>query len=256
MRPVDIPPTHPRYASLMARHKLTEAYEAGILATAGLIAHGRGEAFDYIIGEETIPAADDAELAAACYLFLAEKPAISVNGNVAVLCAKDIAELATLVRARIEVNLFYWTQERMEKIVGMLEDAGAQNVLGLNPDFQVPGLDHQRAKCCSEGIGRADVVFVPLEDGDRCQALVGMGKKVLTVDLNPLSRTSQSATVSIMDEVTRALNGIMKHVKKLRWTYAEKYLSNYDNNIAMSQYLDHINTRLSRLSEEKKRFFS
>ena len=68
-----------------------------------------------------------------------------------------------------------------------------------------PGLSSERAKCCSEGIGSADVVLVPLEDGDRCQALVDMGKQVIAIDLNPLSRTSQTAHITIVDELTRCL---------------------------------------------------
>ena len=48
-----VPKTHPRYKSLINREKITKALDEGILAKAGLIAHGRGEAFDYLIGEET-----------------------------------------------------------------------------------------------------------------------------------------------------------------------------------------------------------
>ena len=57
----------------------------------------------------------------------------------------------------------------------------------------------------AQGIGEADVVLVPLEDGDRCQALKAMGKTVVTVDLNPLSRTAKAADVTVVDELTRAL---------------------------------------------------
>ena len=57
----------------------------------------------------------------------------------------------------------------------------------------------------AKGIFSADVVLVPLEDGDRCQALVNMGKTVIAIDLNPLSRTARSATITIVDELTRAL---------------------------------------------------
>ena len=48
---VKIPTTHPRYESLMKREKLVAGIEAGITSKQGLIAHGRGEAFDYLIGE-------------------------------------------------------------------------------------------------------------------------------------------------------------------------------------------------------------
>ena len=33
-------------------------------------------------------------------------------------------------------------------------------------------------------------ILVPLEDGDRCEALVNMGKTVVVIDLNPLSRSA------------------------------------------------------------------
>ena len=44
---------HPRYESLKIRAKVVDAYKRGILADSGLIAHGRGEAFDYLLGEKT-----------------------------------------------------------------------------------------------------------------------------------------------------------------------------------------------------------
>ena len=248
---MSIPKTHPRYQSLQARHVLTEAYEKGILATAGLIAHGRGEAFDYIIGEKTIPPAEKAEMAAASILLIAEKPVISVNGNTAVLCPKETVELADFLGARIEINLFYRTKERMQNVLEVLEDAGAKDVLGMKPDARIDGLDHQRGNCTKEGIYSADVVFVPLEDGDRCQALINAGKKVCVVDLNPLSRTSLSATVSIMDEVTRSMKNIVKHAKNLRWPVAEKIAREYNNDLILSEYLRHINKRLSYLADEK-----
>src|SRR3972149_4430920 len=73
----------------------------------------------------------------------------------------------------------------------------------------------RRALAHRAGIYGADVVLVPLEDGDRTEALVRMGKAVISVDLNPLSRTSQKATVPIVDELTRALPNIEKFVREL-----------------------------------------
>ena len=57
----------------------------------------------------------------------------------------------------------------------------------------------------------ADVVLIPLEDGDRAEALVKAGKKVIAIDLNPVSRTSMAADVSIVDELTRAIPNITAH---------------------------------------------
>ncbi len=37
------------------------------------------------------------------------------------------------------------------------------------------------------------------------EALVNLGKKVIAIDLNPLSRTARTAHVTIVDELTRCL---------------------------------------------------
>ena len=78
-------------------------------------------------------------------------------------------------------------------------------ILGGEPDGRIPNLDGPRANCHSEGILSSDVILVPLEDGDRCEALVAMGKTVCAIDLNPLSRTASMATITIVDELTRCL---------------------------------------------------
>jgi Uncharacterized protein conserved in archaea len=70
----DISPRHPRYHSLLLRDKMAKAYQEGILADTALIAHGRGEAFDYILGEKTTPPANKAIKAATASLLLAENP--------------------------------------------------------------------------------------------------------------------------------------------------------------------------------------
>ena len=76
-------------------------------------------------------------------------------------------------------------------------------ILGSNPNAKIPNLEGPRSNCCEEGIIRSDVILVPLEDGDRCEALVAMGKDVLVIDLNPLSRTAKMASVTIVDELSR-----------------------------------------------------
>ena len=50
----EIPQSHPRRGSLMARQKMVEAASMGLLAESAMIAHGRGEAYDYLLGEKTI----------------------------------------------------------------------------------------------------------------------------------------------------------------------------------------------------------
>jgi 4-phosphopantoate--beta-alanine ligase len=213
---VTVPKSHPRYESLQKRERIIQGMRDGIVAEAGPIAHGRGEAFDYLLGEVTHPEADLAERIAAYHLILAKHPVISVNGNTAVLVPEDMIALSKLIPAGLEINLFYRTKERVQKIMDHLRDHGADHVLGEEPDYEIPGLDHNRALCSKEGTMKTDVILVPLEDGDRANALKKMKKIVLTIDLNPLSRTSKTADVSIVDDVVRALPNIIHHVKKTR----------------------------------------
>src|SRR5580700_8998305 len=84
---------HPRYRSLRTRARLAELSRHGLVAPEGLIAHGRGEAFDYFLGERTTPSARRAIRAAARWLVNANHPVVSVNGNVAALAAPEIAAL-------------------------------------------------------------------------------------------------------------------------------------------------------------------
>lgn len=206
--PSKVPESHPRYRSLVTRERLVEGCRQGLVAWEGLVAHGRGEAYDYLLGEASVPEALEAERAATAHLLLAHRPVLSVNGNVAVLAVEEVRELAEATGARVEVNLFHRTEERVARLVGRLREAGIPEVLGQDPDATIPGLDHPRGLCTRAGIHGADAVLVPLEDGDRAEALVRMGKAVLAVDLNPLSRTSRTATVAIVDEVTRALRAM------------------------------------------------
>lgn len=193
----------------MTRERIVQGMRDGIVAEAGLIAHGRGEAFDYLMNERSLPEALDAERAAAFRLRDAANPVISVNGNTVVLCPGEIVELARLTRSAVEVNLFHRTDARISLITGALEEAGATEVLGKEAGGRIPGLDHERGKCSTEGIMKADVILVPLEDGDRAQALKDMGKFVICIDLNPLSRTSRTSDISIVDEVTRAMRNMI-----------------------------------------------
>jgi 4-phosphopantoate--beta-alanine ligase len=216
MTDVDVPESHPRYESLVTRHRIEAGVEKGITSRQGLIAQGRGEAYDYLLGERTIPSADAAERAAAAHFLLADHPVVSVNGNVAALVPGEVVELAGVTGADLEVNLFNRTDERMRAIVDHLRDHGADEVNGLAADGRIPGLDHERAKVDADGIGDADVVLVPLEDGDRAEALGAMDKTEIVVDLNPLSRSAQAAAVPIVDNVVRAVPSITAHARKLR----------------------------------------
>jgi len=229
------PKDHPRYKSLLARERLVDASD--IVAKQGLIAHGRGEAFDYLLGEQTCLPALSAIKAAASTLIKAKNPVISVNGNVVALAAREVARLSKVSRAKVEINLFHRTPERIAGLTKIMEKVGI-DALGENANDKIPGLSSERAKCCSDGIGSADVVLVPLEDGDRCEALVKMGKKVITIDLNPLSRTAQTAHITIVDELTRCLPLLSDFVKE------KKGLESFDNKQCLSDVLNYISDRL------------
>jgi 4-phosphopantoate---beta-alanine ligase len=212
----NIPRSHPRYESLMLRERLADGFRQGLVHETGLIAHGRGEAFDYLIGEQTVSAADQASKTAAALLLLATHPVISVNGNVVALAAEEIIALSRCVSACVEVNLFHRTKKRVTRLISRLKEVDGEDILGGNADAHIPGLQHDRGWCEKEGIFKADVILVPLEDGDRCQALRKMGKIVITIDLNPLSRTAKTAHVTIVDNLIRAVPLISFWVNKLK----------------------------------------
>ena len=216
----EVPESHPRYASLMSRQRLVDAMKEGLLADSALIAHGRGEAFDYLIGERTCPGAIAAIDEVAARLLTAEHPVISVNGNTVALACDKLLQIADKLRCPIEVNIYYRTPERMEALLGHIRNRATAlglnhvEILGDKPDGQIPGLDGPRSKCCKDGILGADMVLVPLEDGDRCEALVAMGKQVFVIDLNPLSRTAKTATICIVDEVQRTASALLSRLKE------------------------------------------
>ncbi len=249
-----IPRSHPRYWSLVTREKLVEAMHSGVVVPQGLIAHGRGECFDYLLGEETIEPAKKAIRAAAALLLLAKHPVISVNGNTAALVAPYLVELSKELGAPLEVNLFYRTPERARRIAELLKAAGAERVLGVDDAKPlVPGLEHWRAYVSPEGIYRADVVFLALEDGDRTQALKRMGKKVIAVDLNPLSRTARTADITIVDNVVRAVPLLLEEVRRLKTRPQSELTSiveSYDNDQVLREVVEYIAERLRRLAME------
>ena len=208
------PKDHPRYKSLMVREHLAEMVDEGLVNPTGLISHGRGEAFDYLMGEKTIAPALAAEKAAAAFLLRARNPIVCMNGNSIALDPKGLMALSEAVPARMEVNIFHRTEERMEALISYMESQGARGVLGREPDARIPGLTSDRALCSKTGVYDSDVILVPIEDGD-------MGKTVISIDLNPLSRTSKAASVPISDEITRALANITMFVRELKGKDAE-----------------------------------
>lgn len=213
-----IPKSHPRAQSLYVRERLVNAFDNGLVAKEGLMAHGRGEAFDYLIGEKTSRSARNAIKAAAFALISAKRPVISVNGNIAGLCPKEIVDLAKAVNAKIEINLFYSSEKRKQNILKVLKRNGAKEILGVDKQnsTRISGLDSARRIVDKNGIYVADVVLVPLEDGDRTMALKKSGKKVITFDLNPLSRTAQTADITIVDNVIRGIRELIDVCEKMQ----------------------------------------
>ena len=238
-----IPVDHPRYHSLVTRERLAECAKKGVVAWEGLTAHGRGEAFDYLIGERTTGSALIAERTAAALLLTARFPVISVNGNTAALAAHEISALQKVCGARVEVNLFHRTKARVNMIETLLRSAGV-DVFSGKAERLLP-LSHDRAWCRREGMFSADVVLVPLEDGDRCGALVDMGKTVIAIDLNPLSRTARSATLTIVDELTRALPQITHACREISETEKKSLIGSVDNHYLLSEAIREMSERLS-----------
>jgi 4-phosphopantoate---beta-alanine ligase len=231
---IAIPSDHPRAKSLYIREMLVNGFRRGLVVPEGLIAHGRGEAYDYLIGERTTKTAQRAIKAAAAMMLLSSRPIISVNGNTAALCPNTVVELAEVAGASIEVNIFYRTEEREKAIKAELELHGAKKVFGVGSkaSARIPELQSERRRVDPDGIYAADTVLVPLEDGDRTEALIKMNKTVIAIDLNPLSRTSRAANITIVDNVVRAMPALVEAARKLRGTTTmslKKITDNFDN---------------------------
>lgn len=232
---MNIDPRHPRFWSLAIRERLATAVRDGVAVPQGLIAHGRGEAFDYLLGERTTPSASRATVAAAALLLSARAPVLSVNGNTAALVGKEMVKLASVLpAAHIEVNLFHRNLKRELAIAHLLKRLGARDILGIGSSAQssITGVASARKHVDPRGIASSDVVLVPLEDGDRAEALERAGKRVIAIDLNPLSRTSRVASISIVDNVVRAVPGLIHSVVKMRKFAPSKLhqiVSSFDN---------------------------
>ncbi|ARM75124.1 4-phosphopantoate--beta-alanine ligase [Acidianus manzaensis] len=247
-----IPINHPRRESLLIREKLVEALKDNVLTPSGLIAHGRGECFDYLFGEKTQDFAKKAIEAASATLLLAKNPVISVNGNMAALVPKELIELANLINAKLEINLFYRSEERLKAIKNVLIKNGAKEVLGVDDELTtIPELFSERRKVSKNGIFIADVVLLALEDGDRTEALVKMNKKVIAIDLNPLSRTSKAANITIVDNIIRAIPLMIQKVNELKnynTGQLREIIENYDNKKIILDSLKFISGRFQEFS--------
>ncbi|MHC1591588.1 MAG: 4-phosphopantoate--beta-alanine ligase [Candidatus Helarchaeales archaeon] len=254
--PNEIPEDHPRAASLRTRHLIIDGLKKNIVTEAGLIAHGRGEAFDYLIGEKTPAFALKAIDAACIAMLLAEHPVISVNGNVAALVPNEIVRLSQILNAKLEVNLFYRKRIRELAIERVLKEAGATEILGVHSQTEIPHLSSKRRIVDPEGIAKADVVLVPLEDGDRTEALKKSRKKVIAIDLNPLSRTARHADITIVDNLIRCVPLMIiraEELKKKPEPILKKTLTEFNNQENLMKAIDFIRSYLGLLTREKER---
>ena len=118
--------SHPRRASLLIREKLVDGLRLGITSQHGLIAHGRGEALDYLIGERTRDFAEVAIRAAVAAMLLAQRPVISVNGNAAALVPAEMVRLSEVTGAPLEVNIFHHSDARVDAIASHLGRFGGR----------------------------------------------------------------------------------------------------------------------------------
>jgi 4-phosphopantoate--beta-alanine ligase len=250
-----VPKSHPRAGSLRVRERLVDGFKYGLVVPEGLTAHGRGEAFDYILGERTSKFARRAIEAAVAEMLLAERPVISVNGNAAALVPAEIVTLAKLVGAKIEVNLFHGSKEREMAIAKHLRKHDAKEVLGVDSKFsaQIPEVNSDRRNVDKRGIAASDVVLIPLEDGDRAEALRKLGKRVIAIDLNPMSRTARAADIAIVDNITRSLPLMVETAKTLSKKPREKLQKiqeKFDNHANLNASLRFMLERLENISRE------
>jgi 4-phosphopantoate--beta-alanine ligase len=206
-----------------------------------------------LIGEQTTENATRAIRAAAASLLVARHAVLSVNGNVAALVPNELVELAEAAEAKLEVNLYHRGGGREEAIATVLRDAGAKEILGIGPNASatIPEICSDRRRVDPKGILIADTVFVPLEDGDRTEALVKLEKTVVTVDLNPLSRTARMATITIVDNIVRTMPLLVKAVEALKhesMKSLKQIVDDFDNKQNLSEAVTQINRRLTSLA--------
>jgi len=80
-----------------------------------------------------------------------------------------------------------------------------------------------------------------------------MGKTVISIDLNPLSRTSRMSTISIVDNLTRALGNMAKFAREMRQENTDELLNlitTYDNKRVLSEAISEIEENLKAIAVE------
>jgi 4-phosphopantoate--beta-alanine ligase len=130
------------------------------------------------------------------------------------------------------VNIFHSSEKREIKIKNYLIKNGAKKVLLPDKKHKIKHISSNRKYVNKDGIYKADVVFVPLEDGDRTEALIKNKKKVITIDLNPLSRTARKSNITIVDNILRTMPLLIKTInnfKKFNKNKLKKIYNDYNN---------------------------
>ncbi|MHA2352741.1 MAG: phosphopantothenate/pantothenate synthetase family protein, partial [Candidatus Thorarchaeota archaeon] len=101
---------------------------------------------------------------------------------------------------------------------------------------------------------------VPLEDGDRTEALKAIGKFVITIDLNPMSRTAVYSDITIVDNIIRALPLMVELARDMKDLPKEELLQivkNFDNtkNLATSVHIimNHLETSVNDIGKIRKK---
>ena len=118
-------------------------------------------------------------------------------------------------------------------------------ILGIDKEhsLMIDEISSLRRVVDERGIYSADVVFVPLEDGDRTIGLKKNNKKIITVDLNPMSRTSATADITIVDNIIRVFPLLEKEFLAINSKkQAIQILDNYDNESILKDALRVIST--------------
>jgi 4-phosphopantoate--beta-alanine ligase len=159
-----------------------------------------------------------------------------------VLCAKDLVTLSNVTKSRIEVNLFHKSTARTNAIASILRKEDAFDVLGLHNKSKtiIKRVSSNRKYVDKDGIMNSDTIFLALEDGDRTESLVRMGKQVISVDLNPLSRTAIASNITIIDNIVRAIPNMVKiseQLVKKDKSYLLHLIKNFDNKENMHKSL-------------------
>ena len=72
------------------------------------------------------------------------------------------------------------------------------------------------------------------------EALVNMGKTVITIDLNPLSRTAKAAHITIVDNIVRAIPEMISAANNMKGTnesIMKRVIKEFDNKLNLAESL-------------------